>query len=113
MPIPAALNLGTLNGRNGFRIEGATASEGSGLSVASAGFAAILGFGTLAANRFVSGTNRTANQGFGQFLFNTAQGQLLWDADGTGGAAPTLIASVFTGGGNGLASLAASDIQLF
>jgi Ca2+-binding RTX toxin-like protein len=42
----------------------------------------------------VSGSDPTATASTGQFLFDTDNGQLLWDADGTGGGAAVLIATL-------------------
>ena len=52
----------------------------------------------------VSGSNPTANEGFGQFLYDTDNGELYWDADGTGSGGAVLIAT-FTN----VPSLEASD----
>ncbi|HEX8217569.1 MAG TPA: Calx-beta domain-containing protein, partial [Allosphingosinicella sp.] len=50
--------------------------------------------GLLDSGWFVSGAGAVANAvGHGQFVFNTTNNQLLWDADGAGGAAATLIAT--------------------
>lgn len=56
------------------------------IQVTSAGFAS-LAAGTLNANNFVSGAAPSATQAVPQFLYNTATGQLSFDADGTGGTA--------------------------
>ncbi|MEA3004219.1 MAG: serralysin, partial [Sphingomonadales bacterium] len=42
----------------------------------------------------VSGTDPTASASTGQFLFDTDNGHLLWDADGTGDGAAVLIATL-------------------
>jgi len=52
----------------------------------------------------VSGANPNASTASGQFLFDTDDGRLLWDADGTGSGAATLVATL----GN-LPALTASD----
>ncbi len=56
------------------------------IQLTSAGFAG-LAAGALAAGNFVSGTSPTATQAAPQFLYDTATGQLSFDADGTGGTA--------------------------
>ncbi len=51
--------------------------------------------GKLDAAYFVSGAGATATSvGHGQFVFNTTSKQLLWDADGAGGAAAILVATL-------------------
>jgi Ca2+-binding RTX toxin-like protein len=50
--------------------------------------------GALAANRLVIGT--TANQAFGQFLYNAGNGVLSWDADGTGAGSAVAFTRLFT-----------------
>ena len=52
----------------------------------------------------VSGSNPMASATTGQFLFDTDNGHLLWDADGTGSGAAVLIATL-----SNTPSLAASD----
>jgi Ca2+-binding RTX toxin-like protein len=52
----------------------------------------------------VSGSNPTATASTGQFLFDTDNGQLLWDADGTGSGAAVLIATL-----SNVPTLTASD----
>jgi Ca2+-binding RTX toxin-like protein len=42
----------------------------------------------------VSGTDPTATSATGQFLFDTDDGRLLWDADGTGAGAAVLVATL-------------------
>jgi hypothetical protein len=53
----------------------------------------------------ISGTNPTASDSTGQFLFDTDNGHLLWDADGTGSGNAVLVATL-----SNIPSLAASDI---
>jgi Ca2+-binding RTX toxin-like protein len=55
----------------------------------------------------VSGTNPSASAASGQFLYDTDDGRLLWDADGTGGGAAVLVATLTS-----LPSLAASDFMV-
>jgi Ca2+-binding RTX toxin-like protein len=43
---------------------------------------------------FVSGTDPTASGTTGQFLYDTDDGRLLWDADGTGSGAAVLVATL-------------------
>ena len=52
----------------------------------------------------VSGSDPTASDASGQFLFDTDDGRLFWDADGTGSDAALLIATL-----SNLPSLTASD----
>jgi VCBS repeat-containing protein len=52
----------------------------------------------------VSGTNPTASDAAGQFLYDTDDGRLLWDADGTGSGSAVLVATL-----SNIPSLAASD----
>lgn len=54
------------------------------------GFGGGLTQGMLPFDRLVIGTK--ANATGGQFLYDTAQGRLFWDVDGTGSAAPVLVA---------------------
>ena len=61
-----------------------------GIEVSAAGFGGGLVAGVLDAARFVVGTTATA--AFGQFLFDTADRTLWWDADGTGAGTAVLIA---------------------
>jgi len=88
-------------------------AEGDKIYLFAAGFGGGLAPGALAADRFVSGSGPTANQAFGQFLFNTASGQLSWDADGTGAGAAVQIASLFSSSAGSVASVGASDLLLF
>jgi Ca2+-binding RTX toxin-like protein len=68
-------------------------------------FGAGLAPGALDPGRLVVGANPVAGTpGLGQFLFNTSNGILRWDADGAGGAAPQVIVTL-----TGVSSLAASD----
>jgi len=55
----------------------------------------------------VSGTDPTASAATGQFLFDTDDGRLFWDADGTGGGAAVLIATL-----SNVPSLGASDFEV-
>jgi serralysin len=64
------------------------------LRIDASAFGGGLAAGALAANRLVIGT--VANQAFGQFLYNTANGVLYWDADGTGGGAALAFTRLFT-----------------
>jgi len=87
-------------------------AEADKIYIFAAGFGGGLVAGALAANRFVSGANPVANQAFGQFLFDTGQGRLLWDPDGSGAGGAATITTVFVAGGS-LASLTAADFLLF
>ena len=62
------------------------------IQVSASGFGGGLAPGALPSNRLVLGA--TANRTFGQFLYDRPTGRLLWDADGTGTRAPTVIASM-------------------
>jgi Ca2+-binding RTX toxin-like protein len=64
------------------------------LRIDASAFGGGLAAGPLAANRLVIGT--TANQAFGQFLYNTANGVLYWDADGIGASAAVAFTRLFT-----------------
>jgi VCBS repeat-containing protein len=55
----------------------------------------------------VSGSDPTASGATGQFLFDTDDGRLLWDADGTGGGAAVLVATL-----SNIPSLTASDFAV-
>jgi Ca2+-binding RTX toxin-like protein len=64
------------------------------IQVSAAGFGGGLVAGALPTNRFVLGS--APNRAFGQFLYDRPAGRLWWDADGTGGGAPTLLAGMGT-----------------
>ena len=67
--------------------------------------------GALAANRLVIGT--VANQAFGQFLYNAANGVLSWDADGTGAGSAVAFTRLFTSAFTlPPATLAAADFDI-
>ena len=72
-----------------------------------AAFTMIGGAGNFAAGdgRFASNTSGAAGDAGDRVIFNTSTGQLYYDADGSGGGAPQLIATVQTG-----ATVAATDI---
>ena len=55
----------------------------------------------------VSGSDPTASDATGQFLFDTDDGRLLWDADGTGSGDAVLIATL-----SNIPSLATSDFAV-
>ena len=55
----------------------------------------------------VSGADPTASSATGQFLFDTDDGRLLWDADGTGGGEAVLIATL-----SNIPSLTTSDFAV-
>jgi VCBS repeat-containing protein len=55
----------------------------------------------------VSGTDPTASNSTGQFLFDTDDGRLLWDADGTGSGGAVLVATL-----SNIPSLQASDFAV-
>ena len=59
-------------------------------------------------SRLVVGSAPAAQvAGQGTFLFSTTTGALLWDADGSGGAAATQVATL-----QGVTSLSASDFEV-
>jgi Ca2+-binding RTX toxin-like protein len=64
------------------------------LRIDASAFGGGLAAGPLAANQLVIGT--VANQAFGQFLYNAANGVLYWDADGTGAGAAVAFTRLFT-----------------
>jgi serralysin len=68
-------------------------------------FAQIGGLGALNANAFVVGA--VAADASDRIIYNSASGQLLYDADGTGGTAAVLFATL-----QGSPALAASDFQV-
>ena len=81
------------------------------LQIDASAFGGGLAAGALAANRLVIGT--VANQAFGQFLYNSGNGVLYWDADGTGAGAATAFTRLFTTAFTlPPASLAATDFLL-
>ena len=81
------------------------------LQIDASAFGGGLAAGALAANRLVVGT--VANQAFGQFLYNTGNGVLYWDADGTGAGAAIAFTRLFTSAfALPPASLAAADFVL-
>ena len=80
------------------RITDWNAGDGDTLQFSAAGFGGGLAAGPLAANRLVVGAGALADQAFGQFLFNTTNGQLRWDADGTGAGASVAVARLFDAG---------------
>jgi hypothetical protein len=73
--------------------------------ISASGFGGGLAAGGLAANRLVNGT--VATQAFGQFLYNSANGQLSWDADGTGAGVAELIATL-----SGAPAITAADFTV-
>ena len=90
----------------GDEIKGFSVAE-DGLEVSAAGFGGGLAAGALAAARFVSGRDVVATEAFGQFLYDTREGELSWDADGTGAGAAVLIADF-----GGRPALTAADIAV-
>ena len=72
-----------------------TATTGDLFNVSSSGFATIGGLGTLAASRFTIGaTATTASQ---RFIYDSSNGNLWFDSDGTGSTAQVKIAQLSTG----------------
>jgi Ca2+-binding RTX toxin-like protein len=65
----------------------------------------------LPADRLVVGAAPVANQAFGQFLYNTATGQLSWDVDGTGAAAAVNVCRLLNGG-VAVGTLAVGDFDI-
>jgi VCBS repeat-containing protein len=72
------------------------------IRVSASGFGGGLGAGGSVS--LISGTNPTASAASGQFLYDTDDGSLYWDADGTGGGGAVLVATF-----SNLPSLEASD----
>jgi hypothetical protein len=75
------------------------------IEVSAFGFGGGLVAGGLEVNRLVNGTGAT--QTFGQFLYDSANGQLSWDADGTGAGAALLIATL-----SGAPAITAADFTV-
>jgi Ca2+-binding RTX toxin-like protein len=72
-----------------------TATTGDLFNVSSSGFATIGGLGTLAATRFTLGAAATtANH---RFIYDSSNGNLWFDSDGTGAAGQVQIAQLSTG----------------
>ena len=100
-------------GLNGDRFNFQSASEGADeitdfaggadlILVSASGFGGGLNpFGSVS---LVSGSDPAASQASGQFLYDTDDGRLLWDVDGTGSEDPVLIATLAS-----VPSLEASD----
>jgi serralysin len=81
------------------------------LRIDASAFGGGLTAGLLAANRLVIGT--AANQAFGQFLYNAANGVLYWDADGTGAGSAVAFTRLFTAAfTQPPAALAAGDFDI-
>jgi hypothetical protein len=64
--------------------------------------------GVLGIGRFKSGGNNQAGDGNDRFIFRTGDETLWFDRDGTGGAAPVLIADLQNG-----ATMTYQDIVIF
>jgi Ca2+-binding RTX toxin-like protein len=88
-----------------------SSADGDTLQVSASGFGGGLAAGALAADRLVVAANPTANQAFGQFLYNTGTGQLRWDADGTGAGAAVNVAKLLNGGA-AVSTLNAADFEI-
>lgn len=86
------------------------AAAGDQLEIDASAFGGGLAAGPLAANRLVVGAAPVANQAFGQFLYNTTNGQLSWDIDGTGAVAAVAITRLLNGG-VAVATLAVGDLD--
>ncbi|MCS6960742.1 MAG: Calx-beta domain-containing protein [Pseudanabaenaceae cyanobacterium SKYGB_i_bin29] len=79
------------------------------IRISQAGFGGGLGFGTLPAAAFIAGLGQnTANDADDRFIYNTSNGQLRFDPDGTGPLAPVLLATL-----SGLPNIAATNIVIF
>jgi Ca2+-binding RTX toxin-like protein len=72
------------------------------------GFQSGLALGVLGIGRFKSGGNNQAGDGNDRFIFRTGDETLWFDRDGTGGAAPVLIADLQNG-----ATMTYQDIVIF
>jgi Ca2+-binding RTX toxin-like protein len=81
------------------------------IEIDASAFGGGLATGPLAANRLVVGAAPVANQAFGQFLYNSASGQLSWDVDGTGATAAVAITRLLNGGVV-VATLAVADFDI-
>jgi microcystin-dependent protein len=99
----------TVAGSGNDRITDWRPVQGDKIEIDASAFGGGLVAGGLTANQLVMGT--TANQAFGQFLFNTSTGQLRWDADGTGAGAAVNVA-ILSNGGNPVTSLLISDFDI-
>ncbi|WP_246520574.1 putative Ig domain-containing protein [Microvirga arabica] len=75
------------------------------LSFSASGFGGGLAQGSTVS--LVQGANPVATNSHGQFLFDTDDHALLWDVDGTGGTAPTLISTL-----SSVVSLSANDFLI-
>jgi Ca2+-binding RTX toxin-like protein len=76
--------------------------------ISRAGFQSGLALGVLGIGRFKSGGNNQAGDGNDRFIFRTGDETLWFDRDGTGGAAPVLIADLQNG-----ATMTYQDIIVF
>jgi Ca2+-binding RTX toxin-like protein len=72
-----------------------TATTGDLFNVSSSGFATIGGLGTLAATRFTIGAAATTTSQ--RFIYDSSNGNLWFDSDGTGSTAQVQIAQLSTG----------------
>jgi Ca2+-binding RTX toxin-like protein len=81
------------------------------IEIDASAFGGGLAAGPLAANRLVVGSAPTATQAFGQFLYNTTNGQLSWDIDGTGATAAVAITRLLNGG-VAVGTLAVGDFDI-
>lgn len=84
-------------------------AEGDKLVMDPSGFGGGLTAGALDPSRLVA--DGAVDQAFGQFLYKSATGRLIWDADGTGAGRGYLIA-VVQNGGLALAGLTAGDFDI-
>jgi len=83
----------TAASRGGAYIGDYDAGSNDTLAIVASGFGGgLVGGAALAANRLVIGAS--ANQAFGQFIFNSGTRILSWDADGTGGGAAVTVANL-------------------
>jgi Ca2+-binding RTX toxin-like protein len=80
---------------------------GDRLAFSRAGFDPTLSLGTPGASRFVAGDGAVATGTKGQFVYDTATGELAWDADGAGAMAEVLICTIA-----GAPALAAGDLLI-
>lgn len=85
------------------------AAEGDKIQIDASAFGGGLSAGALAAARLV--IDGGPNKAFGQFLFNSANGMLRWDADGTGAGAAVTIVKLMNGG-LPMTTLAVSDFDI-
>lgn len=81
-------------------------SEGDFLVISSSSFEGVVGDGPLSADDFVSGASAVGSDADDYFIFDTATGDLSFDADGNGAGGAVVIANF------GIAAMTEGDIFL-